>query len=312
MPIPDYQGFMLPLLRAVGDGRTYSLRDLTTRLADEAGITSEERDLLLPSGTNTVVSNRVNWAKTYLKKAGLIEQPARGSVVITQAGRDLLARKPATLDRESLKVYPSFVLFLSKHVSGAPTEGGAITGDRLPSEPLTETPEESIESAFGVLRSALADELIERLKAGSPEFFERTVVRLLVAMGYGGSLADAGHVMGKPGDGGIDGLIKEDKLGLDAVYIQAKRWEGTVGRPAVQGFAGSMEGVRARKGVFITTSSFSKDAYDYVERIERKIVLIDGEQLAELMIDHDVGVTTARTYTVKKADLDFFAEDERG
>jgi restriction system protein len=311
MPIPDYQGFMLPLLHIVSDGRTYTIRELGTRLSDEARLTPEERDQLLPSGTQTVVSNRVQWAKTYLKKAGLIEQPARGSVVITQAGRDLLASKPTSVDRESLKVFPSFVSFLSKHIPGAPAEDGPSTSDLLTPEPLTETPEESIESAFGVLRSELADDLIERLKAGSPEFFERTVVRLLVAMGYGGSLADAGQVMGKPGDGGIDGLIKEDKLGLDAVYIQAKRWEGTVGRPAVQGFAGSMEGVRARKGVFITTSFFSKDAYEYVGRIERKIVLIDGEQLAELMIDHDVGVTTARTYTVKKVDLDFFAEDER-
>ena len=202
--------------------------------------------------------------------------------------------------------------FLSKHTLAGPSEDGAVAAPTTGPEPETETPEESIESAFGVLRSELADDLIDRLKAGSSEFFERTVVRLLVAMGYGGSLTDAGQVMGKPGDGGIDGLIKEDKLGLDAVYIQAKRWEGTVGRPAVQGFAGSMEGVRARKGVFITTSSFSKDASEYVARIERKIVLIDGEHLADLMIDHDVGVTTARTYMVKKVDLDFFADDERG
>jgi restriction system protein len=175
--------------------------------------------------------------------------------------------------------------------------------------PDTATPEEALEDSYLKLRAALADDLLERLKACSPSFFERLVVDLLVAMGYGGSLADAGQAIGRSGDGGIDGIIKENKLGLDVVCIQAKRWKETVGRPDVQGFAGSMEGFRARKGVMLTTSAFSKEAQEYVTRIERKIVLIDGRQLAQLMIDHDIGVATARSFVVKKVDLDYFDEE---
>lgn len=302
MSIPDYQAFMLPLLEAVSDGKDHVLRDLTRQLADRFNLTDDERQQLLPSGQQTVVANRVGWAKTYLKKAGLVANPTRGTIRITQEGSQALAKKPSAVDNEFLKKFPSFLEFV----------GRSQPEDTAPQDVTvaTATPEELLETSYRSLRDALADELLERVKSCTPTFFERLVVELLVAMGYGGSLTDAGQAVGRTGDGGIDGIIKEDKLGLDVVCIQAKRWEKTVGRPEVQAFAGSMEGFRARKGVMITTSAFSKDAQEYVGRIERKIVLIDGIRLAELMIDHGIGVETARTYTVKKVDLDYFTEDE--
>jgi restriction system protein len=300
MTIPGYQDFMLPLLQAVSDGAQYSIRDLTDQLANQVGLGQEERQQLLPSGQQTVVANRVAWAKSYLKKAGLIDSPKRGTVRITQDGLKALAQNPAVIDTQFLSRYPSFLAFRNKSEEEADTQ---------PVE-ATQTPDEVLETSYRGLRDALVDEVLDQVKTCSPVFFERLVVELLVAMGYGGTLADAGQAIGKTGDGGIDGIIKEDKLGLDVVCIQAKRWEATIGRPIVQGFAGSMEGIRARKGVLITTSSFSKEAAEYVRNIERRIVLIDGRQLAELMIDHNVGVTTARTYTIKRLDLDYFVEDE--
>jgi restriction system protein len=300
MPIPDYQECMLPLLEVLADGKDYPLRAVTTALADRFGLTDEERKEQLPSGQQSVIANRVAWAKTYLKKAGLVVQPNRGVVRLSDEGRAVLAKKPAKIDNEFLRHYQSFTDFLDR--TSAEPDGGDIDAD-------TATPEEALEDSYLKLRAALADDLLERLKASSPSFFERLVVDLLVAMGYGGSLADAGQAIGRSGDGGIDGIIKEDKLGLDVVCIQAKRWKDTVGRPEVQGFAGSMEGFRARKGVLLTTSTFSKEAHEYVTRIERKIVLIDGRQLAQLMIDHDIGVATARSFVVKKVDLDYFDEE---
>jgi restriction system protein len=298
MAIPDYQGWMLPLLQAVADGQDHVLRDLIGQLADQAGLTTAERQELLPSGQQTVISNRVQWAKTYLKKAGLLMQPGRGVIRITPEGKTVLSQKPAQINTALLKRYPDFLSFYQQV---QPAQEAADTPD---------TPEEALDAAHLALRSALADELLERLKTCSPGFFERMVVQLLVAMGYGGSLADAGQAIGRSGDDGIDGIIKEDKLGLDVVCVQAKRWQATVGRPVVQAFAGSMEGQRARKGVLITTANFSKDAEEYVSRIERKIVLIGGRRLTELMIDHDIGVSTARSYVVKKLDADYFTEDE--
>jgi restriction system protein len=298
MAIPDYQGWMLPLLQAVADGQDHVLRDLIGQLADQAGLTTAERQELLPSGQQTVISNRVQWAKTYLKKAGLLMQPGRGVIRITPEGKTVLSQKPAQINTALLKRYPDFLSFYQQV---QPAQEAADTPD---------TPEEALDAAHLALRSALADELLERLKTCSPGFFERMVVQLLVAMGYGGSLADAGQAIGRSGDDGIDGIIKEDKLGLDVVCVQAKRWQATVGRPVVQAFAGSMEGQRARKGVLITTATFSKDAEEYVSRIERKIVLIDGRRLTEFMMDHDIGVSTARSYVVKKLDADYFTEDE--
>jgi restriction system protein len=301
MPIPDYQEFMLPVLELLADGQDHRLRDLTKAVADRFKLTDAERAEMLPSGQQTVISNRVAWAKTYLKKAGLLANPVRGMARITDEGKKVLTQRPGKIDNEFLRKYPSFAEFYKKN---KPVE----TKDDHP-EPAA-TPEESLESAYGILHDALADELLDKVESCSPAFFEHLVVDLLVAMGYGGSLADAGQAIGKSGDGGIDGIIKEDKLGLDVVCIQAKRWEKTVGRPEVQAFAGSMEGMRAKKGVLITTASFSKEAEEYVNRIERKIVLIDGQSLAELMIEHDIGVATARSYVVKKVDFDYFEGEE--
>jgi restriction system protein len=291
---------MLPVLEALADGKDYQLRAVTAALADRFGLSEDERKELLSSGQQTVIANRVSWAKTYMKKAGLISQPSRGVVRITEERRAVLAKKPTRIDNDFLRQYPAFAEFVDR----SSTDPGGVEP-----APETATPEESLEASYLALRNALADDLLERVKSCSPQFFERLVVELLVAMGYGGSLADAGQAIGRSGDGGIDGIIKEDKLGLDVVCVQAKRWKDTVGRPEVQAFAGSMEGFRARKGVLLTTSVFSKEAEEYVNRIERKIVLIDGVRLAQLMIDHGIGVATARAYVVKKLDQDYFEEE---
>lgn len=306
MSIPDYQTLMLPLLEAVADGGAHRLRDLTALMCDRFTLTEEERNQLLPSGNQTSISNRVGWARTYLKKAGLVASIARGLVQITDAGRTVLLQRPEKINARYLEQFPSYVVFKNTRRDELVDE----STDDLSKPVSDKTPEEAIDAAYRELRSDLADEVLDRVRSCSPQFFERLVVELLVAMGYGGSLADAGKAVGRVGDGGIDGIIKEDKLGLDVVCIQAKRWENTVGRPQVQAFAGSMEGHRAKKGVLLTTATFSKDAHDYISRIERKIVLIDGKQLAELMIDHGIGTTTSRNYELKRIDSDYFTEDE--
>jgi restriction system protein len=300
VPIPDYQDCMLPLLEAVADGTDYHLRAVTQRVADHFALTDAERVDHLPSGQQTIIANRVAWAKTYLKKAGLLAQPVRGVVRITTDGKAVLAQKPVRIDNDFLKRFPTFTEFYGRTTTE--TEGVEPPSDAA-------TPEETLEAASLALRNALADELIEKIKSCTPQFFERLVVELLVAMGYGGSLADAGQAIGRSGDGGIDGIIKEDKLGLDVVCVQAKRWEGTVGSREIRDFVGGMETYRSRKGVLITTSGFSKDAREYVTKIERRVVLIDGRRLADLMIDHGVGVATARTFAVQKIDLDYFDEE---
>lgn len=300
MPIPDYQECMLPTLELLADGQDHRIRDLTNAVADRFGLTDSQRAEMLPSGQQTVIANRVGWAKTYLKKAGLLTNPVRGTVRISDAGKQVLAQKPETIDNNLLRKHGSFLEFYNRTSS-------LTNVDEHPD--VATTPEESLETAFGILYSTLSDELLEKVKSCTPQFFEHLVVDLLVAMGYGGSIADAGQAIGKSGDGGIDGIIKEDKLGLDVVCIQAKRWEKNVGRPEVQAFAGSMEGMRAKKGVLITTAGFSKEAEEYVQRIERKIVLINGIRLAELMIEHGIGVSISRSYVLKRIDSDYFDGD---
>jgi restriction system protein len=305
--IPDYESCMIPLLRLLADGEIHVMKELTQGIADHFGLSEEERQRMLPSGQQAYISNRVGWAKSYLKKAGLLENPTRGKVRITREGQIVLKEAPPAINCEYLMKYPAFVDFWKqkrKPVS-IETENEA---DETPE--LDRTPDEAIESAYKDIRSALADELLEQVLNCNPTFFERLVLDLLIAMGYGGALPDAGTHVDKSRDGGIDGIINEDKLGLDIICIQAKRWQDCVGRPVVQAFAGSMEAHRAKKGVLITTSTFSRDARDFVDRIERKIVLIDGQQLAQLMIDHNVGVATARSYTIKKIDTDYFADAE--
>jgi restriction system protein len=300
MPIPDYQSLMHPVLRTAGDEQEHSLSDAFQTLAEEFRLSSEERNKLLPSGRQPVFENRVGWAITYLKKAGLLESRGRGRFRITPRGLDVLRSNPPRIDVRFLVQFPEFVQFRSSR---------SAESDEAATEAEPETPEETLEVGYRSLLRNLVEELLDRVKKSSPKFFEKLVVDLLVAMGYGGSRRDAAQAVGQTGDDGIDGIINEDKLGLDVVYVQAKRWGAAVGRPIVQAFAGSLEGHRAKKGVLITTSYFTQDAREYVTRIEKKIVLIDGEQLAELMIEYGVGVTQVAKYDIKKVDFDYFQEE---
>lgn len=301
MAIPDYQTCMLPLLNFYADSQDHTFREAVESLAKVFHLTDEERREMLPSGQQEVFVNRIGWARTYMKKAGLIETPKRGVNKITQRGLDVLKKNPSKIDVYYLAQFQEFQEFRAlRHTK---------TEEESEIEPNSKTPEESLEGAYQKLRVDLASDLLQRLKTCSPTFFERLVVEVIVKMGYGGTRKDAGKAVGKSGDGGIDGIIKEDKLGLDAIYIQAKRWENTVGRPEIQKFIGALAQQRAKKGLFITTSSFSADAEDCVSRIEAKVVLIDGETLAQLMIDHNVGVSTVGIYEVKKIDSDYFSEE---
>ena len=301
MPIPDYQTLMLPLLTLASGGAEHPFREAMDRLADEFNLTDDERAELLPSGTAHVFGSRVGWARSYLKQAGLLEAPKRGVLRITAEGEALLAKKPIRIDNNLLNQYESFRAFRVRgKESGSDSRAPAV-------EPASEqTPEDAMATAYQRVRKNLEAELLEQVKAASPAFFERLVVDLIVAMGYGGSRQDAGRAIGRSGDGGIDGIIKEDRLGLDVIYLQAKRWENTVGRPEVQKFAGALQGQRASKGIFITTSSYSRDALDYVNVITTKISLIDGDTLTALMVDHNVAVTRTGTYELKKIDTDYF------
>jgi restriction system protein len=302
MAIPDYQSVMLPLLRFAGDKQEHSLREAIDHLADEFKLNDDERKELLPSGQQEVFNNRVGWARTYMKKAGLLETTRRGHFQITDRGVQVLSQKPPRLDVRFLDRFEEFKQFRAlRHTrvnEGEPEQLEVET-----------TPEEALESAYKRLRDNLAADLLQQIKATSPGLFEKLVVELLVKMGYGGSRQDAGKAIGKTGDEGIDGIIKEDRLGLDIIYMQAKRWENTVGRPEVQKFAGALQGQRAKKGIMITTSSFSSEAHEYASRIDSKIVLIDGERLAQLMIDHNLGVSPMANYEVKKIDTDYFTEE---
>jgi restriction system protein len=265
-----------------------------------------ERSELLPSGQQAVFKNRVGWARSYLKKAGLIDTPKRGVFRISDRGIKVLAAKPERIDIKLLEQFPEFLEFRDATKAAGDNKADALaTGS---ASHLAGTPEEAIETAYLGLRNQLALELLGVVLGCSPTFFEQLVVDLLVGMGYGGSRKDAGERIGQTGDGGIDGIIKEDHLGLDAIFIQAKRWQGTVGRPEIQKFVGALQGQRARKGVFITTSSFTADAIDYASRIDTKVVLIDGKALSNLMIDYGIGVSATATYVVKRIDSDYFGE----
>ncbi len=291
---------MLPLLRYARDGAEHALKEVVAALAEEFHLTEEEKNEYLPSGQQTVIQNRVAWARTYMKKAGLIASPRRGFISITDRGRSVLRENPQSIDVAYLERFPEFIEF--KALRHEKDESPAVT----PARETGKTPHEALEFAYDRLRSELVAEILSTIKVSEPALFEEIVVDLLVKMGYGGSRKDAGQAIGRRGDEGIDGIIKEDRLGLDIIYIQAKRWEATVGRPEVQKFAGALDGQRARKGVFITTSDFSRDAEEYVSRIDKKIILIDGQKMARLMIDFGVGVVPVSTYEVKKIDSDYF------
>lgn len=302
--IPDYQSIMLPLLRYISDSKEHKMRDVTDGLAIQLGVNEEEKKELLPSGAAPVFYNRTAWAKTYLKKAGLIDSPKQGIVVISSRGLEVLKKNPITIDVKFLKQFSEFVEFQT-------TKREDDTEVDTVEDVSTETPEEALETAYQKIRKSLAQDLLSKVITLSPGFFEKLVVELLVKMGYGGSIKDAGRAIGKSGDEGIDGTIKEDKLGLDIIYIQAKRWQtgNTVGRPELQKFVGALAGQGAKKGIFITTSTFTRDALDYVPRNETKIVLIDGQQLAQYMIDYNLGVTSVNSYEVKRMDSDYFGEE---
>ncbi|MDD6795648.1 MAG: restriction endonuclease [Clostridiaceae bacterium] len=305
MSIPTYEQIMLPLLKVLSDRKIYTNKECIDLLAKKMKITESELKELLPSGKKFVFYDRVNWAKTYMKKAGLVNAPKRGTIQITDVGLELLKKNPSDLQSKDLLRYDSFVEFINdnKKVHDSNKSDDGILNEK--------TPLEEISNAYKNLNVSLADELLEKINSCSFEFFEKLVIELLIKMGYGGSREEAGRATKKTGDGGIDGIINEDRLGLDSIYIQAKRWKDTVvGRPEIQKFSGALDTPGANKGIFITTSTFSKEARDYVKSINTKnIVLIDGMQLSQYMIEFNVGVSTEIIYEVKKIDTDYFVED---
>jgi len=305
MTIPDYQTLMLPVLRLAAAGEQ-RVADAAESIANDLGLSADEREQLLPSGRQRLLHNRIHWAKFFMSKAGLITSPTRGRFIATDAGRKLLAANPKRLGVNELKEYAGFREFYGGQKSAnedTPPAGAA---------PLPEagTPEEQIEAAYEAVHSALRAELLERIVQNSPSFFEQLIVDLLIAMGYGGSHKNAATRLGRSGDGGVDGVINEDRLGLDRVYVQAKRYaDATVGRPDVQAFVGSLVGHGATKGVFVTTSAFSAQAREYVKHLAQRIILVDGERLADLMIEYGVGVRPFRRIEFKRLDEDFFSEE---
>lgn len=303
MPIPDFQSIMRPLLTQLADGRPHTISELHDDICQEFGLTSEEIAERISSGKQTVMRNRVGWARTYLNKAGLLEIPARGQAQLTQRGRQALEECPDRVDVKYLKRYEEFRDFHAAKPlgQGAATEIGSTEDEA--------TPEEQLEAAHKAIVKSLADELLTEIKNATPKFFEDLVVDLMIAMGYGGSKKEAGQATQATNDDGIDGIIKEDRLGLDIIYLQAKRWQNTVHRPEIDKFIGSLTRNRARKGVFITTSNFSDGARDAVMSLDMKVVLIDGQQLAELMIEHNLGVTRKEVYEVKQLDSDYFNDE---
>ena len=305
MAIPNYQSIMLPLLELAGDGETRHVRKVIELLAQRFTLTDDERRELVPSGQQPRFQNRVSWARTYMTKAGLLESPKRGFFRITERGRQVLAGKPSAINARFLEQFEEFISFKRLRGERTPQLSSTESGDGFSED----TPEESLETAYQTIHENLADDILRTVRKCSPEFFEQLVVDLLVRMGYGGSRQEAGQAIGRSADEGIDGIIKEDRLGLDIIYVQAKRWEKVVSRPEVQKFAGALQGQRARKGVFITTSAFSREATEYAEKIDTKIILIEGTQLANLMIDHGIGVTTVNTYELKRIDSDYFFDE---
>ena len=301
MPIPDFQTIMSPFLQIMGDDKEHFLHEIEASIAKVFNLSNQELDELLPSGKQTIFNNRIGWAKTYLSKSGLLSTSRRAYFQITDRGKEVLKKHPARIDINYLKQFPEFLEFRErKHKDSSPRNGGNV-------EILT--PEEILEDAYQDVRDSLSQDILLNVKNSPPAFFERMVVELLVKMGYGGSRKEAARAVGQTGDGGIDGIIDEDRLGLDSIYIQAKRWEGVVGKPEIQKFVGALMGKRARKGIFVTTSSFSSDAISFVSTIDYKIVLIDGIRLADFMIDYDLGVTEVNTYKLKRIDSDYFSNN---
>lgn len=308
MAVPKYNELMLPLLQYASDGKVHHIRDAASAIAQHLVLNEEQLNELLPSGKKTKFYDRVHWAKTYLMKAKLLESAGRGLLQITQRGYDVLQHNPSTIDDALLNQFPEFVAFYSASNNIDSTKQERIIQSEIDE---VQTPEEIIASTHRKLLKGLADDLLDAVLSVSPAFFEKIVVDLLLAMGYGSSSLDAGEQIGRSGDGGVDGLIREDKLGLDKIYIQAKRWgrDNTVGRPDVQGFVGSLMGMGATKGVFITTSYFTEPAKQYAKNVPNvKIILLDGQELATLLVDYNVGVTIQNTYVIKQIDENYFPD----
>lgn len=308
MAIPDFQSFFKPLLSYIQSGNEYKIRELRENLFKQMNISESDLAELLPSGVQTKYDNRIYWAKAYLFQAGCVETIKRGVVKITSRGLQLLKTSGERISVSDLNSFPEFVSF---HQNKQQSDTDNVQIDNSVISVEDKTPLELLESSVQTIKNGLASELLAKVCDISPEEFEKLVVQLLVKMGYGGSIKDAGQATKLSGDEGIDGIIKEDKLGLDVIYIQAKKWApgNIVGRPEIQKFVGALAGQRAKKGIFITTSSFSKEAKEYTSKIDTKIVLIDGKELADLMIDCNLGVAIQQTYEVKRIDLDFFGDE---
>lgn len=304
--IPDYQSIMLPLLKITGDKEVHKFREVVDKVSDHFQLTDDERNKLLPSGNQALIDNRVGWARFYLTKAGLLKSEKRGTHQITEQGIKFLESKPAELKTRDLEQFKQFVDFKDSISKKNDKESDKNT--QKEDEQNVETPEEALEYAYLKLKNDLSRDMLDTIKACSAAFFEKLVVDLLTKMGYGGSRKDAGQALGRTGDGGIDGIIKEDKLGLDTIYIQAKKWESSVPVREIRDFAGALLGKKARKGIFITTSSFPKSAFEFVESIEHKIILVDGERLTDLMFEFNVGLSKQSLYEVKKIDSDYFED----
>jgi restriction system protein len=299
---PDFQSFFKPLLSIAYDGKIHTMKEARETIAGQMKLSAEDLNEALPSGTQTKFDNRVAWAKSYFVQAKVLASPKRGTFEITERGRELHRKNHEKITVAILDQFQEFVDFHS--ANRVPKETSTE-----PAEITSETPEELLQRSYQSIRNDLANELLDRVKMNSPGFFEQLVVDLMIKMGYGGTRADAGKSIGKSGDEGIDGIIKEDKLGLDVIYLQAKRWEGTVSRPEIQRFVGALHGKRAKKGVFITTGRFSDEALQYVETIDPKVILIDGKQLAYLLIDNNLGTSVSSVYEIKRIDSDYFSEE---
>jgi restriction system protein len=299
--VPGFQHFMKPLLIVLSDKSPKHMRVIYDEVGRQMNLTPEQLNVIMPSQRYTLVNNRIGWARTYLFKAGLITQVSRGTYKISDDGLTALSSN-AEINTKFLKGLPAFQNWLDSF------ENTTSDATGLKDVPVDEvrTPQEILDAAYHTITSEVADELLERIKQSPPAFFERLVVDLLLAMGYGGFDSSSGKVTQYSGDGGIDGIIKEDKLGLDKIYVQAKRWDNSVPVSAVRDFAGSLLSKKSKKGVFITTSYFPQSAYDYVKSIDPAIILIDGEQLTRLMIEYNVAVTKSKVYEIKRIDNDYF------
>lgn len=302
MAVPDFQTMMLPFLQYASDSKEHNPSEMALLLADHFQLTPDERIEKVASGKQTRLINRVYWISTHFKNAKLIESTGRGTFRISARGLELLSKNPRTIDLKLLDTFPEHHAFRNKKNRKSAVEDSTHSIE-------TKTPDELLDESYNAIREKLSDDILEKVKTCTPAFFENLVVELLVKMGYGGTREDAGQAIGRSGDGGVDGIIKEDRLGLDVIYLQAKRWEGNVSRPEIQKFAGALQGKRAKKGVFITTSDFTKEAREFAGGIDNKLILIDGLELAEYMIDFNVGTSTVNTYEIKRIDSDYFVEE---